>query len=121
MTTDYTSAIRSALEKDHAPALVIRAFLRNVARWKSGESATIPALNQPPLPPPSSAIAPTSSPAAAPAAASALPLDRPMAEIERLLLTAQLKKHDGNRAAVAAAMGWSRRTVLRKMQEFGLD
>ncbi|MBQ9344656.1 MAG: hypothetical protein IJT88_05525, partial [Kiritimatiellae bacterium] len=43
------------------------------------------------------------------------------AEIERLLLTAQLKKHDGNRAAVAAAMGWSRRTVLRKMQEFGLD
>ena len=84
-------------------------------------AATIPALNQPPPPPPSSAIAPTSSPAAAPAAASALPLDLPMAEIERLLLTAQLKKHDGNRAAVAAAMGWSRRTVLRKMQEFGLD
>ncbi len=44
-----------------------------------------------------------------------------MAEIERRVLIAQLAAHDGNKAAVAAAMGWSRRTVLRKIQEFNLD
>ena len=59
--------------------------------------------------------------AAASSASSELPLDVPMAEIERRILVAQLKKHNGNRGAVAEAMGWSRRTVLRKIDEFGLE
>ena len=87
----------------------------------------VPIPDTPPVPalssiPPIPSIPPTKPPPApAPAPSSSLPLDVPMAEIERRVLIAQLAAHDGNKAAVAAAMGWSRRTVLRKIQEFNLD
>lgn len=38
-----TSAIQSALAAIQAPPLLVRSFLRNVERWRSGNLGTIPA------------------------------------------------------------------------------
>jgi DNA-binding NtrC family response regulator len=42
------------------------------------------------------------------------------AEMEKQILVEMLKRHEGNRTLVADKLGISRRTIQRKVQEYGL-
>jgi transcriptional regulator with PAS, ATPase and Fis domain len=41
-------------------------------------------------------------------------------QVEKEILTQWLRKHDGNRTLVAEKLGLSRRTIQRKIKDYGL-
>ncbi|MBR6022492.1 MAG: UTP--glucose-1-phosphate uridylyltransferase, partial [Kiritimatiellae bacterium] len=49
MNPTLRSSIESSLSSIQAPSLLVRSFLRSVDRWRSGESATIPASSLEPI------------------------------------------------------------------------
>jgi transcriptional regulator with PAS, ATPase and Fis domain len=50
-----------------------------------------------------------------------LPVEATMADMERLMIRASLLHHGGNRVKTAQALGIGRKTLYRKMEEFGLE
>ena len=61
--------------------------------------------------------------ASAPAAAAAgwsVPAGMTLEEIEKRILEESLKRHGGNRSLTAGQLGLSRRTIQRKIQDYGL-
>ena len=67
-------------------------------------------------PPPSAAMA-----AVAPAAGAwSIPEGMTLEQIERRILEESLRRNEGNRSLTAEQLGLSRRTIQRKIQEFGL-
>lgn len=56
----------------------------------------------------------------APAPRSFTDKPRTLAELERDAIIAELSRHNGNRTAAAVALGCSRSTMYRRLQEFGL-
>lgn len=49
-----------------------------------------------------------------------VPEGRTMADLEKEILVQQLRRNDGNRTITAEKLGISRRTIQRKIQEYGL-
>ena len=46
---------------------------------------------------------------------------RTLAQVERDTIVAELLRHKGNKTDAAAALGVSRSTIHRKLEEFGID
>ncbi len=46
---------------------------------------------------------------------------RTLAELEKEAITAELIRHKGNKKEAAAALGVSRSTIHRKIEDYGID
>ena len=55
------------------------------------------------------------------AAVSEAVTSRTLAELEKEAITAELIRHKGNKKEAAAALGVSRSTIHRKIEDYGID